>query len=128
MERRELKEDEYDEDIYCLKQGVADNKEMTEQLEDKMVDEDTVNDIVDTARKNVTTDAIDFMTVDDLAAKQDDIEAHNHRLEHEVSNMKDDLEELREQAAAAQATVIRGRRVKVLAIQTRNRNGASRQR
>ncbi len=47
-----MKEDEYDEDIYCLKQGVADNKEMTEPLEDKMVDEDTVNDIVDTARKN----------------------------------------------------------------------------
>ena len=50
----------------------------------------------------------------DLAEKQDDIEAHNHRLENDVSTVKDEMEKLREQAAAAQATVTsRRRRVSV---------------
>ncbi len=76
----------------------------------------------------MTTDAIDFMTVDDLAAKQDDIEAHNHSLENEVSNVQDQLEELREQAAAAKATVTRRRASKCCLSKPRNRNRAPRQR
>ena len=121
-QRRELKEYELDNNMHRLEQGVADNKEKTEELEDKIVDEDMIDDKIDTARKNATNDAIDFMH-GDLAEKQGDIEAHNHRLENDVSTVKDEMEELREQAAAARATVTRRRRrVKVLSIQNRNRN------
>ncbi|KAL7447851.1 hypothetical protein ACHAWC_000156, partial [Mediolabrus comicus] len=93
-DRRELKEDKYDEDLDRLEQGLAENKEKTEELEEKIVDEDTIDDKIETGGKNATNNAIDHV-YGDLAAKQEDIEGNNQRLDNDVSNVKDDMEEMR---------------------------------
>jgi hypothetical protein len=103
-ERRELKEYEVDEEIHRVKKDIEDNTERMDELEEKIVDEDTMDDKIETAKQQATNNAIDHVYAD-LAEKQGDIEAHNHTLEGDVSNVQDQLEGVREQLAIVQATV-----------------------
>ena len=128
-QRRELKEYDLDDNMWKLSKEVGDVRTHVDDTADALRQER--KEELDEAEENIQKESLAFVN-EEFAPEIDDHKENIQRLENDLSNLKDELQEWKDQetghAATGQATVTRHRRVRLLSIQSRNRNGASRQR